>query len=127
MDYVFVFGSNLAGRHGAGAARFARDHCGAVTGVGVGRTGDSYALPTRGSNLEILPLEVIKEFIVDFIEYAKSNPNTKFKLTRIGCGLSGYRDSDIIPLFEGYLPSNVLIPYEWHGHFTNESWGSYDE
>jgi len=109
---VFVFGSNLAGRHGKGAALYARKFHGAVYGVGVGLTGNSYAIPTKGYNLEILPLETIAKYVEQFKEFAVNNPQYTFKVTRVGCGLAGYKDADISPMFKG-SPPNCILPDEW--------------
>ncbi len=109
---IFVFGSNLAGRHGKGAALYARKFHGAVYGVGVGLTGSSYAIPTKGYNLEILPLETIARYVEQFKEFAANNPQYNFKVTRVGCGLAGYKDADISPMFKG-SPPNCILPDEW--------------
>lgn len=104
---VFVFGSNLAGRHGAGAAKDAMKF-GAQYGRGIGRQGQSYALPTKGNNLRTLALSEIASFVQDFLDYARSQPSTRFLVTRIGCGLAGYRDAEVAPLFAG-APTNVVF------------------
>lgn len=109
---IFVFGSNLAGQHGAGAALFARKCHGAVYGVGCGRTGDAYAIPTKDENLKTLPLIVIRTEVEYFKLYARENPNLTFNVTRIGCGLAGYKDEDIAPMFKN-SPDNCLLPSEW--------------
>lgn len=109
---IFVFGSNLAGRHGKGAALFARQERGAVYGVGQGRTGNAYAIPTKDANLRVLPLSEIATHVQAFIAYAHRNPTLQFEVTRIGCGLAGYRDEQIAPLF-AKAPSNCLMPREW--------------
>ena len=109
---VFVFGSNQAGRHGAGAAWVARRHWGAITGVAVGREGASYAIPTKSQNLSVLPLETIEAYVQGFITYARSKPNITFLVTRIGCGLAGYRDEEIAPMFSD-APDNCELPDEW--------------
>lgn len=111
-DEVFVFGSNLHGIHGAGAAAFARRWCGARLGVGEGRTGQSYALPTCRAPGDPLTIDHIGCFARRFIEYAITHMETKFFLTRVGCGLAGFRDSEIAPLF-AKVPSNVRTPPEW--------------
>ena len=113
-ESVFVFGSNLAGRHGKGAALHAKNHYGAKQGIGVGRVGSSYAIPTRGRSLEVLPLEDIKTYVTEFVEYAKNNPETHFLVTRFG-GLAGYKDKDIAPMFDG-VPENCTMPTEWAGY-----------
>jgi hypothetical protein len=109
---IFVFGSNLAGRHGKGAALFARQNYGARYGVGVGPTGRSYAIPTKDERLRVLPLECIAAYVEDFITYAKDNPHIAFEVTRIGCGLAGYSDSQVAPMFAD-APSNCLLPEGW--------------
>lgn len=109
---IFVFGSNLAGRHGKGAALHARKHHGAIYGQGWGRQGNSYAIPTKDSKLKTLPLWMIDSAAQEFITYAKLHPELTFELTRIGCGLAGYKDEDIAPMFK-YAPENVLKPTGW--------------
>jgi type IV secretory pathway TrbF-like protein len=109
---VFVFGSNLAGRHGRGAALYARQKHGAEYGVGVGRTGNSYAIPTKDEKIKTLPLDAIRRHVSDFIEYARSCPHEAFEVTRIGCGLAGYDDSEIAPMFKG-CPPNCILPSCW--------------
>lgn len=110
-DELFVFGSNLAGIHGAGAARYALKHLGAKWGHGVGITGKCYAIPTKGYNIETIPLTEIKDYVDMFIEYAYNTPN-KYFITRLGCGLAGYTDSDIAPMFKN-APANCNLPEEW--------------
>jgi len=110
---IFVFGSNLAGRHGKGAALEARKKYGAVYGVGVGLTGNSYAIPTKGYNLEVLPLEVITEYVAEFKQFAKVNTEYTFRVTRIGCGLAGYVDAQIAPMFHN-SPTNCILPDGWN-------------
>lgn len=112
---IFVFGSNLAGRHGKGAALVARRTHGAVYGVGVGHTGNSYAIPTKDAHIRTLPLIVIAGHILDFIEYARDNPYLEFNVTRIGCGLAGYADSEVAPLFRD-APSNCHLPNGWRNY-----------
>lgn len=97
---VFVFGSNLAGRHGLGAARRAHEAYGAEMGVGEGMTGNSYAIPTKDENLNVLPLEAIKLYVNRFKAYAHKNSDLKFYVTKIGCGLAGYKEEEIAPLFD---------------------------
>lgn len=109
---IFVFGSNEAGRHGKGAALFAKQHRGAVYGVGVGRTGQAYAIPTKDKYLRTLPLSVIQTYVSEFIKYAINNPTLEFQVTRVGCGLAGYTDKQIAPLFKG-VPKNCLLPIAW--------------
>lgn len=111
-DPVFVFGSNLAGRHGAGAALWARRHRGAIYGRGIGRQGNSYAIPTKGADLHSLPLDVIQQYVGDFLAYAREHPDLEFQVTPIGTGLAGYRHEDIAPMFCG-APANCKLPDEW--------------
>lgn len=112
---IFVFGSNLAGIHGKGAALFAHLNCGAQLGVGVGRTGDAYAIPTKDFKLKTLPLSQIALYVKRFIFYAGMHPELQFNVTRIGCGLAGYKDEDIAPMFAN-VPSNVILPKAWGGN-----------
>lgn len=112
MPTVFVFGSNLAGRHGKGAALYARQHHGAVYGQGSGRQGNSYAIPTKGRALDVLPLDVIQGHVQNFIAYAHRNPDTTFQVTAIGTGLAGYKHTDIAPMFAD-APPNCQLPEEW--------------
>jgi hypothetical protein len=109
---IFVFGSNLAGRHGAGAALFARHNHGAIYGRGVGHQGQSYAIPTKDGQLRTLPLEEIQAYVNDFIAFATENQWMKFNVTRIGCGLAGYTDEQIAPMFKS-APINVILPEGW--------------
>jgi ADP-ribosylglycohydrolase len=105
-DEIFVFGSNLHGFHSGGAARAAMDKFGAEWGVGVGRTGQTYAIPTMHGGVD-----VIKPYVDEFVEYAKAHPELKFLVTRIGCGIAGFRDKDIAPLFaECVALENVFLP-----------------
>jgi hypothetical protein len=114
---VFVFGSNQGGRHGAGAAADARRYCGAVPGVGEGFSGESYAIPTKGWNMDTRSLNEIERSASEFIRYASNNPDVDFQVTRIGCGLAGYSDRDIAPLFRG-APPNVHLPLGWRELLT---------
>ena len=109
---IFVFGSNLAGRHGKGAALHATRYYGAEYGVGVGRTGNSYAIPTKSQTLKTLPLEVITVYVNQFLAYARQNPELSFFVSKIGCGLAGYKETDIAPLFVD-APENCLLPEGW--------------
>jgi len=116
---IFVFGSNLAGRHGKGAALYARCYRGAIYGQGVGPQGGSYAIPTKDGHLNVLPLWVISTYIHQFIDYAKHHPELNFEITRIGCGLAGYKPSQIAPLFEnGTTLSNLY--FNWDGKTYGE-------
>jgi hypothetical protein len=117
---IFVFGSNLAGRHGAGTAKTALDHYGAVYGRGEGMQGHAYAIPTKDgrdrANLrdpaQTLPLAVIAGHVRTFLQFAASRPGQRFFVTPIGCGLAGYKPHEIGPLFSGATP-NVDLPPEF--------------
>ena len=109
---IFVFGSNLAGRHGKGAALFARKTHGAVYGVGVGRTGNAYAIPTKNVRLMTLPLPCIEAYVAEFLDYARGNPEIEFQVTKIGCGLAGYSEKQISPMFV-HAPVNCHLPEGW--------------
>lgn len=109
----FVFGSNLAGLHGAGAAKTAVELFGAKMGVAYGITGEAFAIPTKSMALETLPLGLIKGFVQHFIGFAKFDPSIIFLVTPIGCGLAGYTPKDIAPLFRG-APDNVILPQSFH-------------
>ena len=105
-NQIFVFGSNLQGAHGGGAARAAYNHFGAVWGQGVGLQGQSYAIPTMQG-----PVSTIKPYVDDFIGFARQHPEYEFLVTRIGCGIAGFTDAEIAPLFKdaAEMP-NVRLP-----------------
>lgn len=106
---IFVFGSNLSGHHGGGAARYAYERFGAQWGVGVGIQGQSYAIPTMHGGLD-----AIRPYVNEFLEYALQHPEKQFLLTRVGCGIAGFRDSAMAPLFLRAMDiPNVSIPSEW--------------
>lgn len=109
---VFVFGSNLAGRHGAGSALYAREYRGAVYGQGEGRQGNSYAIPTKDANLGTLPLEAIAAHVRTFLLYAAAHAHERFEVVPIGCGLAGYSPFQIAPMFRD-RPPNVDLPREF--------------
>ena len=111
-EIIFVFGSNLAGRHGKGSALHARERYGAVYGKGEGLQGSSYAIPTKDHALRALPLNQIKLYVRRFIEFAREHPEMTFKVTRVGCGLAGYSDKQMAPLFVR-APKNCQLPEEW--------------
>ena len=103
---IFVFGSNLAGRHGGGAARLAYDRFGAVWGQGVGLYGQTYAIPTMQG-----PVSTIKPYVDEFIAFAKAHPEYRFWVTKIGCGIAGFREEEIAPLFKEALDvDNIYLP-----------------
>ena len=110
---IFVFGSNLDGAHGGGAARIAYDKFGAVWGNGVGIQGQSYAIPTMQGGVE-----TIKPYVDEFILFAIENKHFTFLVTRIGCGIAGFRDEEIAPLFKDALcVSNIILPKEFVEYF----------
>ena len=112
---VFVFGSNLSGIHGGGAAKQALQW-GAIWGQGIGLQGKTYAIPTKSEGIQrTLYLKEIKPYVDQFIEFVKNNPDKNFLVTEIGCGLAGYSPKDIAPLFEEakevkniFLPENFI-------------------
>ena len=103
---IFVFGSNLAGAHGGGAARLAYRKFGAVWGEGVGLHGRTYAIPTMQGGVQ-----TIKPYVDEFIRFAKEHPSLTFLVTRIGCGIAGFQDRDIAPLFKAAINvDNIILP-----------------
>lgn len=120
MTEIFVFGSNLAGRHGKGAAKAALIFHGAIYGQGIGLQGQSYAIPTKDSKLIPLPLNTIYRYILDFLEFARQHPEMKFNVTRIGCGLAGYKDEQIAPMFQ-HSPANCILDRRWIETIRNRS------
>ena len=107
---IFVFGSNLAGRHGKGAALYALRNHGAILWQGEGLQGNSYAIPTKDRQLVPLPLPEIGKHVERFLAFAKEHPELQFHVTRVGCGLAGYTDEQIAPLFRGYTANCHLDP-----------------
>ncbi|MBQ6279765.1 MAG: hypothetical protein IJK68_08620 [Muribaculaceae bacterium] len=103
---IFVFGSNLQGMHAGGAARVAYNKFGAVWGNGVGLQGQSYAIPTMHGGVE-----AIRPYTDEFIKFAAQHPELTFLVTRIGCGIAGFADKEIAPLFASALDApNVILP-----------------
>jgi hypothetical protein len=109
---VFVFGSNLAGRHGKGAALAALKEYGAVYGVGEGPTGNAYAIPTKDLRMQPRTLNAIHQSVQTFLAFAAAHPELDFLVTRVGCGLAGYTASEIAPMFVG-APDNCELPAGW--------------
>lgn len=106
---IFVFGSNLRGMHGGGAAYVALRKFGAIMGQGVGLQGRSYAIPTMQGGVE-----TIRPYVDEFIEFAKENKNLTFLVTRIGCGIAGFTDEEISPLFKNaHDVDNIVLPEGW--------------
>ena len=103
---IFVFGSNLAGMHGGGAARAAVRHFGAIMGQGVGLQGRSYAIPTMQGGVD-----TIRPYVDEFITFAKAHKELTFLVTRIGCGIAGFKPADIAPLFKDAVDvENIWLP-----------------
>ena len=111
-NQVFVFGSNLGGRHGKGAALTAKRLFGAEYGVGLGVTGDCYAIPTKDQTLQSLSLFSIEQYIFYFKEYARNHPEIEFIVTKVGCGLANFTNVQIAPLFLG-SPKNCVFHEDW--------------
>lgn len=109
---MFVFGSNLAGIHGAGAARVAREQFGAIQGTGAGPQGFAYAIPTKDHDLGVLSLDVIRGYVEEFLVYAKLRPEMTFFVTAVGCGFAGYKPTDIAPMFQE-APESCNLPDVW--------------
>ena len=116
---IFVFGSNLAGRHGAGAAKAARRFFGAVNGIGHGLVGQSYALPTKDRQIQTLPLDAVKAYVEEFCDFAESRSDMEFFVTAVGTGLAGYDHSDIAPFFRGL--DNCSYPLPWKPYLEKEN------
>jgi hypothetical protein len=110
--HVFVFGSNLRGRHGKGAALAAAEHWGAVEGVGFGRTGMAYAIPTKVNPRMAMTLFAIQSHVEIFLAYAAEHSDLTFLVTAIGCGLAGFTPQQIAPLFLD-APENCVLPEEF--------------
>lgn len=110
--FIFVFGSNRAGIHGAGAALFARRYHHAQMGVGEGLTGSAYALPTKDHRIVTLPLEHIRGHVETFLKTARKHPELTFQVTQVGCGLAGYSKNLIAPMFLE-APSNCQFDSAW--------------
>lgn len=111
---IFVFGSNLQGMHGGGAARVAHRKFGAEWGVGVGLTGQTYAIPTMQGGVE-----TIAPYVDEFIEFASNHKELKFYVTRIGCGIAGFRDEEMAPLFRNALGEpNIILPQTFYNILT---------
>lgn len=113
MTQIFVFGSNLAGRHGKGSALAAVRKHGALYGQGEGLQGRSYAIPTKDERLRVMPLDAIAGHVATFIEFALSHPEMTFIVVAIGCGESGYSPGQIAWMFDAPCPNNVCLPPEF--------------
>ena len=108
-DEIFVFGSNLKGLHGGGAAYTAYRKFGAIMGQGVGLQGQSYAIPTMQGGVD-----TIRPYVDEFIAFAEAHPELTFLVTRIGCGIAGFTDEEIAPLFrQAHTVDNIVLPEDW--------------
>lgn len=119
IGQIFVFGSNEAGRHGAGAAYAATKNYGAPLGVGFGHHGSSFAIPTKDWIVDSLPLDVIEFYVKRFVAFTNTFRDAEFFITRVGCGLAGYKDSDIAPMFKG-CSETCNFPEEWKQYLEEE-------
>jgi len=112
--WIFVFGSNERGAHGAGAARYARDKLGAVTGIGMGETGRCYAIPTKDRDIVTLSIDKVALYVYAFCRFVISNPDKNFFITSVGCGLAGFHPKDMSILFDAIVGfPNVSFVEEW--------------
>lgn len=126
MSSIFVFGSNEAGIHGAGAAKFAHQHHGAIYGKSYGHYGNSFAIPTKDVIIESLPIERIEMYVQGFLAYAYGHKKIKFQVTAIGCDLAGFKDKEIAPLFSG-ASSNCYFDDRWRLYLGSSAnyWGTF--
>ena len=109
VNEIFVFGSNLSGSHGGGAAWLAYQRFGAIWGQGVGLQGQSYGIPTMHGGVD-----VIRPYVEEFIAFAKQHPELTFLVTKIGCGIAGFSVNEIAPLFgEAIDVENIVLPQEF--------------
>lgn len=126
---VFVFGSNEAGIHGAGAAKTAYEKHGARWGFSYGHMGDSFAIPTKDQILDTLPIERIEDYVRGFLAYATGHRKLTFVVTRVGCGLAGIPDPVMALMFKD-APKNCLFDEAWKPIFerhniTHSYWGTF--
>lgn len=112
MTAVYVFGSNQKGIHGKGSALVARRSYGAQVGVGEGLTGNAYAIPTKDHSMQPRKLEDVAESVERFKEFARRYPTLSFQVTKIGCGLAGFSEKEIAPMFKN-SPPNCKLPKGW--------------
>lgn len=111
-NQIFVFGSNLAGKHNGGGAKIALEKFGAIYGEGVGIQGKSYAIPTLDANFQKIDLTEIRFYIDMFFQFAYNHPQYEFLVTKIGCGIAGYDVSEIAPLLLNPF-KNIVLPKEF--------------
>lgn len=132
MSKIFVFGSNLGGIHGAGAALYAYRNHEAQMYIGVGITGNSYAIPTKDGSVNHhmvgspLPKYVVNHYVNQFNQHAQLTPDAEYQVTRIGCGLAGFRDDEIAPMFRD-APGNCTFDTDWKPWLGNavRYWGTF--
>jgi hypothetical protein len=111
-NMIFVFGSNLRGVHGGGAAQMAYNRFGARWHIGEGLRGRSYGIPTKDDHIDTLTLAAVAVHVRTFLAFARASRGLRFAVTRIGCGLAGFTDAEIAPLFAG-APANCALPEGW--------------
>lgn len=122
---IFVFGSNEAGRHGAGAAREAYEKHGAIWGMGFGPANNSFAIPTKDWTISALPFEYIKAYVDRFIVYTRFHPKTNFQITALGTGLAGIGHEYMAELFK-YAPYNCYFDEVWREFLPKKQfWGTF--
>jgi hypothetical protein len=107
-NQIFVFGSNLAGRHAGGAALYAKEHFGAEEGIGEGLTGQCYAFPTLGFHNKRSRRD-LETSVYKFFDAARKNPEKEFLMTTVGTGIAGYSHEEMKTLFVN-PPENVVLP-----------------
>lgn len=125
---VFVFGSNLSGFHGAGAAKLAVELYGAIMDQAEGMQGDSYAIPTKAKNWKFsLSLAEVQTYVARFLEHAAATMDITYQVTRIGCGYAGFRDGQIAPMFAS-APPNCLFDRKWAPWLPEDKrfWGTFN-
>lgn len=114
MTDIFVFGSNLQGIHGKGAALYAFQHHGAIMGKGVGEQGTSYAIPTKSSPYKTLKIACIWDYVWEFMNWIRAHEHNTYMLTPIGCGYAGFKPEEIAKLFSRFKPpKNLRYPIEF--------------
>lgn len=113
---IFVFGSNLRGVHGLGAAKVAHEQFGARWGCSIGLMGDSYGIPTKNFKIHPLPFQDVDLYIYNFVHFTIENPYLRFFVTRVGCGLAGFEDRRIAPLFKDAI--NCSFAEQWKPYLT---------
>lgn len=128
---IFVFGSNLDGIHGAGAAKYANQKRGAKWGAGEGLMGTCYALPTKGHKISYMDLEDVVGYIENFCQFALTTPNASYMVTQVGCGLGGFTKQEIAPAFAEFMNhhphTNLFFDEEWKPYLpdTAQFWGTF--